>query len=420
MQAVYARHWEGTETLLLVVAIFLFAVLVRLAVIGSTVGFHTPAGAEPASDSRIHITLVENLLAGRGYSLDGPTAITPPFYIFFLTGLYRVLGDPAAVRLVQAVLAAAGCVMLYAIVRRVRDPATGLIAALLLSLYPLSAYLSGLHLTENLFLLLVLAFVLQALRVEERPTTMRAAGLGCLLGLAILTRAVFLAFLPFVLLWAAAVWGVRTARAYRVFGLAALTAALVVSPWTIRNYLVFHAFVPVQSNGGMVFWAGNNPHSDGGMVWPTRKTWTATPPPDDNMYGWRALSVDQENALYVRTALAWIREHPGDYVRLLGQKLVRLYGLTRAADHQGVTVPAAFGFIHAGFLVTALVGMRLMLQSWRPLFLLFGLVAFVNGTTLLFSGATRYAVPMIPSLLFFAAVALSTGFERLRGTETAR
>jgi 4-amino-4-deoxy-L-arabinose transferase-like glycosyltransferase len=420
MQAVHSRSWDSAETRLLVVAIFLFAVLVRLAVIGSTVGFHTPASAEPAADSRIHITLVENLLAGRGYSLDGPTGITPPLYIFFLAALYRVLGDPAAVRLVQAVVAAAGCLMLYAIVRRMHDAATGLIAAGLLSFYPLSAYLPGLHLTENLFLLLVLAFVWQAVRVQERPTTVRAAGLGCLLGLAILTRAVFLAFLPFVLLWAVVVWGIQTARAYRIFGLTALTAALVVSPWTLRNYLVFHAFVPVQSNSGMVFWAGNNPESDGGLVWPTRKTWTATTPPDDNMYGWRDMTVGQENALYVRTALAWIRGHPSDYIRLLGRKLGRLYGVTRAADHQGVAAPAAFGFIQTGFLVAAVVGMRLMLRSWRPLFLLFALFVFVNVTTLLFSGATRYAVPMIPSVVFFAAIALSTCFDRLRGIETGR
>jgi 4-amino-4-deoxy-L-arabinose transferase-like glycosyltransferase len=419
MQAVYLRSRDDVETRLLIVAIFLFAVLVRVAVVGGTVGFHTPASAEPASDSRIHIMLVENLLAGRGYSLDGPTGITPPLYVFFLAALYRILGDPAAVRLVQIVLAAAACVVLYAIVRRVRDPATGVIAAGLLSIHPLLAYLPGLHLTENLFLLLVLAFLWQALRVEERPTTARAAALGCLLGLAILTRAVFLVFLPVVLLWAAVVWGARTVRTYRIFTLTALAAALVVSPWTIRNYLVFHAFVPVQSNSGMVFWAGNNPGSDGGLVWPTRKTWTATAPPDDNMYGWRNLNVGQENALYVQTALAWIRGHPSDYAHLLARKVDRLYGLTRAADHQGVAVPAA-GFIQAGFLVAAVVGMCIALQSWRSFFLLFVLVAFVNATTLLFSGATRYAVPMIPSLVTFAAVALSAANSRLRTAEAAR
>jgi hypothetical protein len=38
---------------------------------------------------------------------------------------------------------------------------------------------------------------------------------------------------------------------------------------------------------------------------------------------------------------------------------------------------------------------------------------FVNLATLLFSGATRYAIPMVPSLTLFAAFALNAGWHRL-------
>lgn len=413
--AVRTTVWTGVEERLVLSTIFLLALLVRLVVVGGTVGFHTSALAEGPSDSRIHIALVESLLSGRGYSLESPTAITPPFYIFFLAGLYRLFDAPAAVRLAQVALGAMGCLLLYAIGRRLFDQATGLIAAGILSLNPLVVYLAGLHLTENLFLVLVLLVLWQSLRVAEEPTVSAVAGLGALLGLAMLTRAVFVAFLPFILVWTVSVWGIRSARAYRVFALALVCALAVITPWTIRNYVVLDALTPIQSNGGMVFWAGNNPHSDGGMVWPTRQTWTASRPPDDNMYGWRDLSPAEENRQYVRAAFTWIREHPRDYMRLLARKVLRLYGFTRAADEKEVIVPAAVRVFHVGFLAAALAGLFLTVRRWRGLTLLLALIVFTNLTTLLFSGATRYTIPMMPSLTLLAATALLTGWHYAAG-----
>ena len=400
---------EGPSPRALLWSIFVFALVVRLAVTAGTIGFSTPAAAEPASDSRIHMNLVQNLLNGHGFSYNGvPTAITPPLYIFFLAGLYTLFGHPAPVRVVQAVLGAASCVLLYATGRKMFNPATGLIAAVLLSMSPVLVYIGGLHLTENLFLPLLLLFLWLSTYVAERPTTISIAGLGVLLGLAALTRAAFSAFLPFVLIWGVSLWGVRNPLAYRVYGLAALCAGLVIMPWTVRNFVALGAVVPVQSNSGMMFWAGNNPHAAGGWIWPGSETWTDGSPPDDGMYGWRGLTVAQDNQRYMRAAVSWIREHPRDYLALLGRKLVRLYGFTRAEDGGNLQVSPAVVLFHMLFLVTAAAGVVLAVRQWRRCFLLLALVIFTNVTALLFSGGTRYTIPMIPSLTLFASVALVT------------
>src|SRR6516165_10763020 len=120
------------ERQLIVLAIFLFAVLVRVIVIGGTIGFYTPAVAEPSADSRIHFTLVQNLLAGRGFSLQGPTAITPPLYVFFLAGAYKVFGSPAALRVLQALIGGVACVLVYAAARRLAGPTTALVAGMVM------------------------------------------------------------------------------------------------------------------------------------------------------------------------------------------------------------------------------------------------------------------------------------------------
>ncbi len=387
--------------------LFAVALCVRLLVIAQTVGFDTPASLEAASDSRIHIALVQSLLGGHGFSIRGtPTAITPPLYIYFLAGLYWLGGDPSVVRIVQAILGGLGCVVLYAIGRRMFDAATGLVAGLLLAVYPLAVYLTALHLTENLFLVLLLLVLWQALRVVERATLPAAMVLGGLIGLAALTRAVFIAFLPFLLVWAVTVWGVRNAATYRTIGTAALAAMIVVLPWTVRNYVALHAVVPIQSNAGLVFWAGNNPYADGGLVWPTARTWTAGPPPDDGMYGWRGLTPAEDNQRYLDAAASWIRGHPRAYLRLLGHKLVRLYGFTRTADRRDVHVAIAPAAFQTLVMLLGLAGLWLTARRWRQAALLLTLIVFTNLMAVLSAGGTRYTVPMVPSVVLLAAVAV--------------
>jgi len=71
--------------------------------------------------------------------------------------------------------------------------------------------------------------------------------------------------------------------------------------------------------------------------------------------------------------------------------------------------------------VTALAGCLLAAPRWREFAILFLLVVFTNVTTLLFSGGTRYSLPMIPALVVFAAVAVTAAVScSTRVTEAAR
>lgn len=413
---VYSNRWARTESILLAAAIGALALLIRLVVIDAAIGLHTPVSAELSSDSQIHIRLTQNLLAGRGYSLDGPTAITPPLYIFFLTGMYWMFDSPAAVRLAQAVMGAGSCVLLYAAGLPMVGHRAATAGAVIMAVFPLPAYLAGLHLTENLFLLLLLLVMWQAAILVEQPTPVRAVGLGALTGLAALTRAAFLGFLPFLLAWMLVLWRRQFRQNFALFGLVAAAAMAIIAPWTIRNFLVLRTFVPVQSNGGMVFWAGNNPFADGGIAWPTRTTWTATSPPDDGAYGWRHLSVGEENAMYVRTAVAWIRAHPEAFLRLLLRKVARVYGLTPARAEAGLAVNASVLIMHRAVLLAALAGLVLSAHMWRSVSFLLALIVFTNFTVLLFSGATRYLVPMVPSLALFGGVAMRKAWDAIAGS----
>jgi hypothetical protein len=78
---------------------------------------------------------------------------------------------------------------------------------------------------------------------------------GALWGLAVLTRETVLYFTPVLALWLA---GRRPgAASLRRGALFALSTFVVVAPWTLRNYVVHQAFIPVSTAGGLNLWQGN-------------------------------------------------------------------------------------------------------------------------------------------------------------------
>jgi hypothetical protein len=106
--------------------------------------------------------------------------------------------------------------------------------------------------SEWLYGLLVAAALLAALRLHERRSAGRAAALGALIGLAALTRSE--ALLLIVLLGLP-----LTGRSLKP-ALALLAAcAVVLAPWTIRNWSAFHRLTPISHNDSTVLAGANCP-----------------------------------------------------------------------------------------------------------------------------------------------------------------
>jgi len=120
---------------------------------------------------------------------------------------------------------------------------------------------------------------------------------------------------------------------------------------------------------------------------------STTPPPDDGNYGRRDLTLSQENRRYTDAAISWMRTHPGEYLRLLGRKMERLYGVSRAATKGDMSVPKPVILFQIAFFALAAAGFVPARAIWKRLTLLLLLVVLTNVTMLLFSGSTRYAMP---------------------------
>jgi 4-amino-4-deoxy-L-arabinose transferase-like glycosyltransferase len=186
--------------------------------------------------------LANQLAAGDGYVqplIVSPhhvvTADKPPLYPLVLA-IPSLLGWKTLVahRVVSCLMGAALVVGAGLLGRRVGGERVGLIAAALAAVYPLLVVLDGAVRSESLYAPLIAFALLAAYRLTDRPTAGRAVLLGALFGAAALTRSEAVLLLALVLAVAARHLP-RGARA-KPLAVAALTAALVLAPWVVRNW----------------------------------------------------------------------------------------------------------------------------------------------------------------------------------------
>lgn len=177
----------------------------------------------------------------------------PPVFPYLVGAVYTAFGGLTAVKLLQAV---AGALLIPAVGRigfLAFGPRAGLLAAAMAAFYPELVWYSVHFWSEPVFLGLLWWAVEEVLQADARASLGRALWAGALWGLAVLTRETALYFLPVAALWLA--W--RSAGGGRRAAACALAAFLVVAPWTYRNWVLFHAFVPVSTMGGLNLWQGN-------------------------------------------------------------------------------------------------------------------------------------------------------------------
>jgi 4-amino-4-deoxy-L-arabinose transferase-like glycosyltransferase len=215
--------------------------------------------------------VARSLAEGAGFSSPfqgqtGPTAWLAPLYPALAAVIFKVFGvytqaSAWALLAFNSACSALTCWTIYAIGCEMAGARVARWAGWLWALLPHAMYWSTLWIWEtSLSALLLTVALLLALRLEREPTMRRWTWFGITWGAIALTNPSCLVLLPFFGLWA--VW-----RQGRRSMLGAATSAaiflLMLVPWTVRNYEVFHRFIPIRSNFGVEFWLGNSDFSEG-------------------------------------------------------------------------------------------------------------------------------------------------------------
>jgi hypothetical protein len=228
------------------------ALALRVAIVVATRGHYVPI-----NDSFDFMRIATSIKSGHGFGstvvpgAHGPSAFRTPLYPALLALVFSVTGvSVTAARLFTVVVSTAFVASLGALGWRLGGRRVGLVCLFGSALYPpflLASY--GLQ-YEVVFLLLTCLALLAALQWRQEPDRIwLLAAAGLLTGLAILCRET--AALVLVPTWLF-VWQQRSRMSgRRLAGLLALVTAgamVVVAPWTIRNAVTMHAFIPVSDS----------------------------------------------------------------------------------------------------------------------------------------------------------------------------
>ena len=120
------------------------------------------------------------------------------------------------------------------------------------------------------------------------------------------------------------------------------------------------------------------------------------------------------NRLYTRAAMENVREHPGEFARLVGAKAVLCWFQTRPEENMFRPTPRSF-LVGAPFLILGLVGFGILLRrgnrlAWIPMVF----VAYFVAVHLASVATVRYNLPSMPFLLVGGAVALDALLSRVQ------
>ncbi len=355
----------------------------------------------------------ESIASGRGFAnpyggLTGPTAWEPPLYPYLIGGVFKIFGiysDTSAWVLLafNSLCTALTSIPIFFIARRTMGERVALWSAWTWALLPYAMYWSLHWIWDASLTPLLLSLIFWvALELEDWPGLKGWAVFGLLWGVASLSNASILSFLPFSGLWA---WHRRRTRGLSSFPgvvVAALLFFLVLSPWLIRNYLTFGQVVFIRNDFGYELRLGNGPDADGRLM--------AYLQPNLNVLEletYRRLGEQAYEARCRRLAFAWIRHCPRRFLVISLKRLVYFWDNTVKATNS--TAPVDFR--NSGFLassVLALWGLGRALRKKKPgAWLFFWLVSIYPVIYYFFYPGARYRHPIEPELLVLLVFLLS-------------
>lgn len=407
-------HIDATDATWLL-AVFLVALCLRVAYV---LQYRScPFYGHEVMDPLYHKQWAQAVAAGQTF-VEGPY-FRAPLYPWLLGGIYWLFGQQdLAPRLAQAVLGAASCGLLFLIGRRTFGRTVGLLAGFAAATYWVFLYFAAELLIVTLISFLDLLLIWLLLRTADT----RSPGLwvlnGVVLGLSAIARPNILLFAPAVLAWLAVIHRSSWRRAAGYGGCFAAGCALLILPITIRNWVAGRDFVAIASQGGVNFYIGNNPDSDGtvAVVPGTPGDWWggyhASIARAEQAAG-RKLKPSEVSRYYTGEALKFMREQPGAAFSLMARKLALFWSRWEISNNQPISfttsaytpivrfLPLRFWLVGPlGFL-----GLLLTLGEPRRLFPLWGFVIVYMASVVAFFVTARYRVPVVHLLILTGSYA---------------
>lgn len=416
----------------ILIYIFIVALIIRtIALVGVSIVFKVSY----LNQDFEYGLIARSLIAGKGYSVPMieqsgyhdpqkglniymPTGYHLPFYPLMLATIYYFLKSPLSIFIImciQVVLASATCIVIYLIALRLfKNQSIAIIAGCTMILYPTFIIHVARLVPETILIFWLSLAVLYLLLLKDNPTCRNSLITGALIGVTLLTSNVVVPMIPFIFIWLLISLTIAWEKRFKIIMLTMITAFIIVSPWLIRNYIVFKEFPLMKTTMGINFWLGNNPKATGTFLFQSGEPIESILP----KVFYEALKISEtelDKRLY-DDAMSYIKKNPMHFVRLF---LKRFYYFTwfppdnllsKEAKLHKKLIKLPYGFI----LIGCIIGVILSLRKYpKGVFLIFSIIL---SQTLLFSvfivGHPRYRMTIEPYIIIFSSYTISFLFDR--------
>jgi hypothetical protein len=293
--------------------------------------------------------------------------------------------------------------------------------------YPVLIELSAILVAESLLTAFMLGAIYALLRARRSPVDRRRygwiAGAGVLTGVAALAHENgLLLAIPFAFgAWMTTTHQRRSPRAPAAPALLIAAAALTIAPWTIRNALDVHSFVPIADETGITLVGTYNSASAANPRVPYKwRFFAGIPGEHQRLKHTGRLTESQLSSRLTHQALTYVGDHPAAPIAAAFHNTIRMLELegTFAWKASGVAQGLDQSVADTGVIsfyvvaVLALLGTVTRKARLTPRWIWVAGVLMWLSAVLVNMETPRFREPVEPFLILLAACALSTAAAR--------
>jgi len=335
----------------------------------------------------------------------------------FIYGLfYKLVGTKVGliiiIRIFQSLLLIVNAFLIYKISEIIfKNKTQSFIAFVIMLFYPFFIYYQGLLLSETIFITLLLFAFYFIYKWYESDFQLNKYFLlsNVFLVLGLYSKATLTILPPFLITGFYWFNKFNLKIALKIFISSFLIWLVCLSPWWIRNYMIFHRIVIFTTSSGANLYLGNNEYNtNGGCDWNknVNKIFVVKV---------RKLSDEiEQNKVFKEKALEFIKKHPHKFLRLAFMKLKRFYNIEfnnknlRKSKLNYISI-FSYGIIFILFLFSIILNIK----NWRKLSAIYILFIYFTLLHMIVIASIRYRLPLEPFMILLASYIIYYFYTRI-------
>ncbi len=397
------------------ILLIVFFLLLRLIFIAAAKEFYKPRDYEYGEIAR-------NIVKGNGFGhyteTTGEfyqTSSHAPLYPYFLSLFYHFGQTPLTfliIQIFQAILSVLTIIFVCGVTEIVYNKSTARISQWLFGIYPPMIYYCAKLVPTTILLFLLSLTIFLILKAAERNSPFSILA-GICLGFSILCDPIALMLYPAIIIWRIITKKIKTHSLILIF----LSSILVITPWTVRNYVIHKNLVPITTQFGINFWIGNNPNATGTDFYKIidyeKGEYILMPHslPKSVQDSLNSLSEIERTKFYLKKGFEFIKNNPAQFMKLLIKKFYYYWWFTPSSVYLSKDIIKYQMVLMVCYIPVLILGILGMLWSgayFKNVILFLLIIFFISSLYIITHvGLIRYRMPIEAILMIFTGFSIN-------------